>query len=201
MEKSTLLYNLISGFPRGKIFFAEDLASSGLPPTDIRFYLSDLAAQGRIARLARGVWLFPELEEYSLKMRMPSVDTIVQAIARRESIRVAPCESQCAYLVGLTSIQTHPYRYITDGGYRRIRLTNQRVVELDHRMEGRIFTFKSEAMQRLTLGIRALGQGHITPRDRGVIREYLTWVSQEDFEDGLWRTPEWVRELLLQLRE
>ena len=200
MDKSFLLFSHICQFPRGTIFFAEDCLGAGLSPMITRYYLSALAEEGRIARLARGVFYLPELTEHGMKMRMPTVDQIAEAIARRSNVRIAPCEDQCAYLAGLTTLQAAPYDHITDGAARVIHLQNGRTLRFIRRTEARIFAIRSPRMQRLTLGMRALGRQGIGLPEKVVIKENLNWVSQEDFEDALWKTTEWVRDLLLELR-
>ena len=162
MTKEDILLTYIrSTFERDTIFFTEDCAPSGLPPRDIRLYLSSLVQTAEVVRLARGVFLYPDHEEFSMKIRMPSVDRIAYAIANREHIRISPCEDQCAYLVGLTTLQVSPYKYITDGGDRVVHLQNGRTLEFAWRKESRIFSFNSVTMQRLTLGMRALGKDNI----------------------------------------
>ena len=195
-----MLFSFICQFPRGTIFFAEDCLGAGLSPMITRYYLSALAEEGRIARLARGVFYLPELTEYGMKMRMPTVDQIAEAIARRSNVRIAPCEDQCAYLAGLTTVQVAPLNYITDGAERVIHLSNGRTMRFIRRTEARIFAIRSPRMQRLTLGMRALGRQGIGLAERRAIRENLEWVSKEDFRDALWKTPEWVRDLLVELR-
>ena len=201
MNKQSILLDFLSkNLERGTIFFTEDCIECGLPPRDIRLNLSELVRDATVVRLARGIFLWPSFEEFSGKIRMPSPELIAWRVAEREHIRLVPCEDQCAYLVGLTSMQVSPYKYITDGGDRVINLQNGRKLVFQRRDEARLFSIKSEPMQRLTLGMRALGRENIGFPEKRRIQEILEEVSDEDFIDAIWKTPEWVRNILLSLR-
>lgn len=200
-DQFSSLLTFVGTLPRGTIFFAEDCLPTGLSLSEIRTHLSTAVQEGHVVRLARGVFLWPSIEEVSLRPLMPSMDAIIRAVAKRESIRIAPCEEQCAYMFGLSGGQHQPYKYITDGGNRKIHLVNGHILELAWRKESRIFTIRSETMKRLTLGIRFVGADMIGWRDRDIIADALSGVSDEDFNDAIWKTPEWVRNLLVSLRK
>lgn len=199
-KQDILLAYLNATLERDTIFFTEDCTQCGLPPRDIRLYLSSLVQTGSVVRLARGIFLWPSHDEHSGRIRMPTVDRIAHVLSVRGNFRYAPCEDQCAYLVGLTTVQTDPYRFISDGGDRVVNLQNGRKLVFQRRDEARMFCFNSVAMQRLTLGMRALGKAGIGFPERARIAEILEEVSDEDFIDGIWKTTEWVREILLSIR-
>lgn len=200
-DQFSSLLTFVGTLSRGTIFFAEDCLPTGLTLSEIRTHLSTAVHEGHVVRLARGVFLWPAIEQVSLRPLMPEVDTIARAIAKRESILIAPCEEQCAYLFGLSGGQHQPYKYITGGGNRKVNLINGHTLEFAWRKESRIFTIKSETMKKLTLGIRFVGADMISWRDRDIIAVALEGVSDDDFNDAIWKTPEWVRNLLVSLRK
>ena len=201
MTKQEILLGFLQAtFERGTIFFTEDCIPSGLPPRDIRLYLSSLIQDATVVRLARGIFLWPSHDEVTGRIRMPSPELIAHRVAQREHIELVPCEDQCAFLVGFTSVQTSPLRFITNGGDRVINLQNGRKLVFQRRDEARLFTIKSQPMQRLTLGMRALGKDRIGFPEKRRIAEILGGISDEDFVDAVWKTPEWVRNILVDLR-
>lgn len=201
MTKEDILLDYLSkNLERDTIFFTEDCSPCGLSLLDIRLNLSSLVKQGRVVRLARGIFLWPSHEEFSGHIKMPSVERIAHAIASREHMRIVPSPEQCAYLVGLTSLQVTPYTWITDGGVRTINLQNGRKIRFIQRDESRIFSIKSQPMQRLTLGMRAIGKENIGFPEKRAIQAVLAEVSDEDFVDAIWKTIEWVRNMLVDLR-
>ena len=184
---------------RGRIFFAQEFY--GLwPESTVRYSLSILAERGDIARLARGVFCFPELSEHGMKMILPEPDTIALAIAAKTKVRIVPVGDQAACLVGLTGLSFNRYTYLTDGAPRKVNLSNGRRIEFRHTSEMRIFAFSSRKMMLLSNAIRALGKENIKEGEREVIKWQLDSVPAAEFLGDILLCPEWVREILQDLR-
>lgn len=184
---------------RGRIFFAQEFYNLW-PESTVRFSLSNLAADGQIARLARGVFCYPRLSEHGMKMILPDTDEIAQAIARKTHVRIVPFGDQAAYLVGLTGVQFSSTTYLTDGAPRRIRLSNGRTIEFRHTSEMRIFAFQSRKMQLISNAVRALGKENVKIPEREALKWYLDSVTPQEFEADIQLCPEWVRDILLDLK-
>lgn len=184
---------------RGRIFFAQEFYDLW-PESSVRFALSNLNADGRIARLARGVFCFPELSEYGMKMVLPDIDTIAHAIADKTKVRIVPYGDQAAYMVGLTGLSFSSTTYLTDGAPRKINLANGRRIEFHHTSEMRIFAFKNRKMQLLSNAVRALGRKNIREEDREMIKWSLSSVPMKEFLEDIPLCPEWVRDLFLELK-
>ena len=184
---------------RGRIFFAQEFYDLW-PESTVRFSLSNLAREGSVVRLARGVFCYPRLSEYGMKMLLPDTDDIARAIAEKTCVRIVPYGDQAAYLVGLTSVQMSATTYLTDGAPRRIHLSNSRTIEFRHTSEMRIFAFSNRKMQLLSNAVRALGRKNIGLQEKETLKWHLDSVPPKDFENDLPLCPEWVRELLLDLK-
>ena len=184
---------------RGRIFFAQEFYDL-YPESTVRFSLSNLAQEGQIARLARGVFCYPRISEYGMKMILPEADEITHAIAKQTHVRIVPFGDQAAYLVGLTGVHFSSTTYITDGAPRKIHLTNGRTIEFRHTSEMRIFAFKSRRMQLISNAVRALGKGNVKLADRETIKWYLDSVGPQEFEADIQLCPGWVRDILLDLK-
>ena len=193
------IFDLLIQRGRGRIFFAQEFYDLW-PESSVRFALCNLAEEGRIARLARGVFCFPELTEYGMKMILPDIDTIARAIADKTKVRIVPTGDQAAYLVGLTSLQLSSSTYLTDGAPRKIRLSNGRSIEFRHTSEMRIFAFKSRKMQLISNAMRALGRGNVRMEYREALKWHLSSVPLKEFETDIHLCPEWVRDILLDLK-
>ena len=184
---------------RGRIFFAQEFYDLW-PESSVRFSLSNLAQEGQIARLARGVFCYPRLSEHGMKMLLPDTDEIAKAVARKTHVRIVPYGDQAAYLVGLTGLQFSSTTYLTDGAPRKIRLTNGRTIEFRHTSEMRIFAFRSRKMQLMSNAVRALGKENIGVEEKEALKWHLDSVSAEEFETDIHLCPEWVRDILLDLK-
>lgn len=189
--------SMISGFERGKIFFAQDFTMLGTPDL-IRYSLSELTKERFIVRLARGVYCYPKLVgEYKIQTIYPSADTVAHAIAEKSKIRIVPYAEQAAYLMGFTSLQLGRFTYLTDGAPRSIGVGPQGWITFKHTSEVRIFSFADSTMQLLSLAIRAIGAEGINPEVERKILQHLKKVRTEDFEHDIRLCPGWVSEILL----
>ena len=184
---------------RGRIFFAQDYYDRW-PDSTVRYSLAEMAKEGQIVRLARGVFCFPRLSEYGMKMILPEPGEIAEAVAEKSRIRIVPYGDQAAYLVGLAAFQFSKTTYLTDGAPRIIHLSNGRTIEFRHTSEMRIFAFRNRKMQLLSNGIRAVGEDRIKSDEKEAIKFHVSGVSSEEFDHDLQFCPEWVRDLLLDCR-
>lgn len=198
---SSLLPFIFSRFPRGSVFFAEDLEPSGYSPDEIRFSLSRIVAgQTGVVRLARGVYCVPQVQEHSGKYLMPSSETIAVALARRWKVRIAPCGAQAAYLAGFTGIQTHQNTWVSDGSEQIFHLQNGVEIHFLRRKSLKVFQFSSLRMRNLVEALRYIGKNELNTEGRGVVADNLQLVSDEDFQHDLRLCPLWIRELLREIR-
>lgn len=184
---------------RGRIFFAQEYYDRW-PDSTVRFTLAELAKEGQIVRLARGVFCFPKVSDYGMKMILPESDAIAAAVAEKSRIRIVPYGDQAAYLVGLVAFQFSKTTYLTDGAPRIIHLSNGRTIEFRHTSEMRIFAFRNRKMQLLSNGIRAVGKDRIKADEKEAIKFHLSGVPTDDFNHDLQLCPEWVRDILLDSR-
>lgn len=75
---------------RGSIFFPSDFTSYGEVKA-VGKSLERLTAKGDIIRLARGIYLYPEIDTVlGLGVLMPSIERIAEMIARRDKARIVP---------------------------------------------------------------------------------------------------------------
>lgn len=199
---SLLLSFLISSFPRGSVFFAEDLEPSGLSPEVIRFSLSRLvSSETTVVRLARGMYYLAPQQEFSGKLKMPSMQTMAESLARRWKVRIAPCGAQAAYLSGFTGIQLYPYTWVSDGSDQEFHLQNGKTIRFIRRKSLKVFQFSSERMRNLVEALRYIGENEIHAEGRGVIADNLQLVSDEEFLHDIRLSPGWIRELLKEIRK
>ena len=199
---SSLLSFIFSSFPRGSVFFAEDLEPSGISPANIRYSLSRIVAtETTVIRLGRGIYFLAPQQEYSGKLLMPSMETIAESLARRWKVRIAPCGAQAAFLAGFTGLQVSPYTWVSDGSDQEFHLQNGRTIRFVRRLSLKVFQFSSVRMRNLVEGLRYLGKDEIHAEGRGVIADNLQWVSDEEFLHDIRLCPLWIREILMEIRK
>ena len=75
---------------KGSIFFPSDFTSYGEVKA-VGKSLERLTDKGDIIRLARGIYLYPEIDTVlGLGVLMPSIEQIAEMIARRDKARIVP---------------------------------------------------------------------------------------------------------------
>lgn len=193
------ILRLLAEKERGRIFFAQEYYDRW-PESTVRFSLGVLAEKGQIVRLARGVFCYPNLSEHGMKMLLPDPDDIAKAIAEKTKVRIVPVGDQAACLVGLTGLSFNRYTYLTDGAPRKINLANGRRIEFRHTSEMRIFAFTNRKMMLISNAIRAIGRENIKEGEREVLKWQLESVPAAEFEKDIMLCPEWVRDMLLDLK-
>jgi len=184
---------------RGRIFFAQEFYDLW-PESSVRYSLGNLAQEGHIVRLARGVFCYPRLSEHGMKMLLPATDEIAKAVAKKTHVRIVPYGDQAAYLVGLTGVQFSSTTYLTDGAPRKLHLSNGRTIEFRHTSEMRIFAFSSRKMQLISNAVRALGKGNIKLSEKEALKWHLQDIPLAEFNADIPLCPEWVRDILLDLK-
>ncbi len=198
-----LVEDKIRKMGRGKIFFLQDFYGSEWGDVSVRMALSELAAKGTIIRLARGVYCYPRVVgEYGMKTLTPSEESIAEAIAAKENVRIIPFGDQAAYRLGLTTMRMSHLKYLTDGSPRQINLAKGRKIIFCHTSEVKMFAFRSETMQMISSAIRDLGEEYVcTEPKKRIIRQHLKKVSDADYAQDINLPPAWVGKIIQELWE
>jgi hypothetical protein len=116
---------MISRRKPGDILFPADFRGKGTQAA-IKKALSRLAKEGRIRRLAHGIYYTPKIDPILGELR-PDVDEVVKMIARKEHIRVRPTGAAALHSLGLTTQVPTKRVYLTDGSSRRFTLGKMQV--------------------------------------------------------------------------
>lgn len=178
------------------IFLIRELVFPGVSMMTLRFGLAELAQEGFIIRLARGVYYRPPVVEGSFKRVLPTPDEVAFAVSRKCSNQIIPCMEHSAYLSGLDRNAFKPLVWLTDGTSRKIQLYKGPELQFIHTKEARLFTFKSDTLRNLSNGLRYIGRENITEREEKIVRSEAAKVPREDFIEDITKCPEWVRNLI-----
>jgi len=179
------------------IFLIRELAFPDTSDMTVRFGLAELAKEGFIIRIARGVYYRPPVSDPSCKRVFPAPEEVARAVAEKSSMQIIPCMEQSAYLSGLDRTLYRPLTWLTDGTSRKLRLYKGPELEFIHTKEARLFTFKSPVMRDLSNGLRAVGKENFTEREERIVRLEVAKVAREEFLEDIQKCPGWVREILM----
>ena len=193
-----LVLEKIRQMDRGTIFFIDDfieLGSSGA----VRIALMELKKQGIILRPARGIYCYPQILSEYAGVKTPTPESIAEALAKKERVRIVPYGDQAAYRLGLTGLQLSTLIYLTDGASRVINLTSEKKIYFNHTSEVKMFDYCNETMQMIASAIRALTEEYLVGEKKRIIHKHLRAVPEDEFMKDITIPPAWVGEIILDI--
>lgn len=193
-----LVWEKIRKMERGSIFFIDDFIEIGSLGS-VRLALMELKKQGLIVRPARGIYCYPRIHgEYS-GIITPSPESIAEALAAKERVRIVPYGDNAACKLGLTGMQVSNLRYLTDGASRTINLASGKKIFFNHTSEVKIFDFCNETMQMISAAIRVLTEESLNPEKIRIIHKHLRTVPEDEFSKDISIPPAWVGKIILDI--
>ena len=193
-----LVLEKIRQMDRGTIFFIDDfieLGSSGA----VRIALMELKKQGIILRPARGIYCYPQISREYSGVITPTPESIAEALAKKERVRIVPYGDNAAYRLGLTGLQVSNLKYLTDGASRVINLSSDKKIFFNHTSEVKIFDFCNDTMQMISAAIRALTEECIDGEKKRIIHKHLRTVPDEEFLKDITIPPAWVSKIIMDI--
>jgi len=171
MEAKTHTYieTYISKKKRGEIIFPTDFRGKGTQSA-IKKAMSRLAKNGRIKRLAHGIYYIPKIDPKLGELR-PDADEVVRMLALKEHIRVRPAGAYALHRLGLTSQVPTKRVYITDGNSRKFRLGNMQV-RFKSTTPKKLAT-KGKISSLIIQAIEEIGIDHISPDLEAKLMQFL----------------------------
>jgi hypothetical protein len=115
---------------RGAVFVPSDFLDLGSRAA-IDLVLHRLERAGKVRRLARGVYDYPQ-EHPMLGPLFPSVEQIARALAGRDRTRLHPTGAVAANTLGLSEQVPAQAVFLTDGPSRRVQVEPAQTIELRH---------------------------------------------------------------------
>lgn len=173
------------------IFFITDFPEYG--HEYVRKVLAGLVEDGELIRLSKGVYMRPKMTR--LGALYPDIETIVQAIALRDSANVLPTGAAAENLLGLSEQVPMNYVYLTDGSSRVLTLGQQTI----HfkRVVPKNFAIKNKTLAILALAMKSIGEKNLTDEQLGRIREIVRGeMNSESFQADLNRMPIWEQAVI-----
>ena len=182
---------------RGSIFFPSDFTSYGEVKA-IGKSLERLTAKGDIIRLARGIYLYPEIDTVlGLGILMPSIEQIAEMIARRDKARIVPTGIYALNKLGISTQVPMNIVYLTDGAPRKVSLGNGRSIQFKYTTPKNLSFTNSLAM----LVTFALGKDNITDDIAKQIKNVLQKEQKENVLADEALMPAWIRTFTRQAYE
>ena len=181
---------------RGWVFSAKDFSHIA-PRQTIDMALHRLAVDGRIRRIGRGMYDFPEHSRL-LNMELgPRSDRVAAAIARKFGWRIQVTGPVALNLIGLSN-QVPGRAVFLSSGPNRSYSFGSLTIEFVHRLLKET-DFQHDETAVVVAAIRSLGQNGITPAVKVKIRDWLNPAMRRRLvRDSAWVSG-WIQNTVLDI--
>ena len=155
--------------------------------------LSRLAKNGKLKRIARGLYEYPKVDEL-LGELSPNLDKVAKAMAGRDGIRLQPTGAYAANRLHLSEQVPMKVVFLTDGSSKTAQIGHQTLelrkaspkrMQLAGRLSGLVFE-----------ALRAIGKEHITERIIEQLKDTLQREDRDKVLKDLPHAPAWMHSII-----
>jgi hypothetical protein len=190
------IYRKIKKCGRGKEYFASDFSSYG-ESKSVSKVLANLVKKQTLIKLATGIYYYPKIDKkLGLGILYPSLDTVAEAIAKRDKARIVPTGLYALNKLGLSTQVPANFVFLTDGSPRRIKIGNGKGILLKHTAP-RNLAFKSDLAMLLTFALKEIGQERVTEEHLERLKYVLQQTPKAHILQDAKLMPAWVKKLVL----
>lgn len=185
----------INALKAGAIIFPTEFRGTGTEDA-VKKALSRIAKEGKIERLAHGIYYLPKHHRTFGKL-LPSLEEVAQAVAAHEHVRIRPSGAYALNKLGLSTQVPAKLIYITDGQPREIKIGKGGVkfkptTPKKFGMKGPISSLLIQALEELT-------PSQLTPEMENQIRLLLDKESPENLQADIKLAPAKVNDMLVNI--
>jgi hypothetical protein len=167
---SNKILSRIYGHGRGWAFFPNEFVGE-FDRKQIDNALSDLAAEGKIRRICRGIYDYPKYSELLEQELSPDFDQVARAFARKFNWRIQPSGDAALNLLGLSTQVPGKYIYLSDGPNRSYAIGNY-TLEFKKTVLKEV-GFKHRESGIIVQALKALGKNRITSEVLAKVRKEI----------------------------
>ena len=189
------LEDKILSLKKGAIVFVSDFAGFGTAE-NVKKVLLRLEKKQLLVRLAHGIYLYPKIDK-ELGILYPSTESIAEAIAKRDKIRIIPTGIYALQQLGISTQIPMNVIYLTDGAPRKIKV-GKRIITFK-KTAPKNLAIKNKVLSNIVQGLKELGKENITDEIRQKINQALQKVPVEILKEEILNAPVWVRNEVLSL--
>ena len=196
MAKENKIINIIKlriqAAQNGTLFF-----NNSFPEFDDEYVgqiLSDLAKDGIIHHLSRGVYL--KTEETRFGLVYPPIEDIATAIARRDNAQVIPTGATAQNILGLSTQVPMNAVFLTSGSARMIKLGSRTITF--RRAVPKNFAIKGRYTSLIVQALKSIGEENFSEEDFIHIQDIILRHPEPDtIEQDRAVMPSWIRKIFV----
>jgi predicted transcriptional regulator of viral defense system len=189
------LEDKILSLKKGTIVFVSDFAKLG-SSENVKKVLLRLEKKQLLVRLAHGIYLYPKIDK-ELGILYPSTESIAEAIAKRDKIRIIPTGIFALQQLGISTQIPMNVIYLTDGAPRKIKVGKRTITF--KKTAPKNLAIKNKILSNVVQGLKELGKESITDEIRQRINQALEKIPVEILKEEVLNAPVWVRNEVLSL--
>ena len=190
------LEDKILSLKKGAIVFVSDFAEFGTAE-NVKKVLLRLEKKQLLVRLAHGIYLYPKIDK-ELGILYPSTESIAEAIAKRDKIRIIPTGIYALQQLGISTQIPMNVIYLTDGAPRKIKVGKRTITF--KKTAPKNLAIKNKVLSNIVQGLKELGKENITDEIRQKINQALQKVPVEILKEEILNAPVWVRNEVLSFK-
>ncbi|MBK7691405.1 MAG: type IV toxin-antitoxin system AbiEi family antitoxin domain-containing protein [Bacteroidetes bacterium] len=194
MAESTEIKALkkISKAGRGSLFFAENFLSLGNAKT-VGKALERLTKQGELVRVARGIYVRPEIDPV-IGPVTPGIETIAEAIARRDKARIIPTGIYALNRLGLSEQVPMTVVYLTDGADRKVKI-GKRTITFKRATPKNVAAI-GDISSLVIQALKAIGKSKVSKEEINKIQQLLKKEKNTHLQHDIRLAPDWIRRIM-----
>jgi len=187
--------NKIGTLEPGAIVFPTEFRGLGTEDA-VKKALSRITKEGKIARLAHGIYYLPKQHETFGKL-LPSLEDVAQAVADHEHVRIKPAGAYALNKLGLSTQVPAKLVYITDGQRREIKIGKGGVKFKP--TTPKKFGMKGPISSLLIQALEEIEPSQITPDMQIQIKALLDQELPENIQADIKLAPAKVNDMLINI--
>lgn len=181
---------------RGIIYFISDFYK--LENDDIvRKTLYRLEKQGILIRLAKGIYLYPKIDD-EIGILKPAVEDVAEEIARRDNSKILPTGALALNMLGLSTQVPMNAVYLTQGESRQIKIGKRQITF--RKAAPRYFNLKATISPLLVLALQEIREKNINEEITLQLKRVLLKSNEINLlREDLRYFPCWIRKYIISI--
>lgn len=188
------VFYFISGHGKGWAFSSNDLIHK-FSRQEIDNTLSDLVVQGKIRRVARGIYDYPRYSELLQQELSPDIEQVAHAYARKFNWQIEASGDTALNILGLSTQVVANYIYLSNGSSKRYEILGNIVIQFKKSALKNI-GFKYKESSLLVQGLKTLGKENITEALIAKIKKQIDEKMYEKILKDTTTATDWIYEII-----
>ena len=191
-----ILYT-IYGHGKGYAFSTNDFIKE-FSTNSIDKALSNLTKQGKIRRIARGLYDYPKYSDFLQMQLGPDIEQVAFAIARKFNWQIEISGNSALNILGLSTQVPGTYLYLSNGANRKYTINENITIEFKKSALKNI-GFKYKESSLIVQALKALGKEHITQEVVSKIQSQISEKLYDKILEDTKTTTAWIYEIIKQI--